>query len=720
MPTPVYGRNLEDYSVQDLKILLKEEEERLSKVKRQIANRQKEKATGVVVTTDENGVTKRVFSEKEKAELKKCFDEIDTNGDNNINRDELKKLLTEKFDNDDWSEKQIQQAYESLDSNNDGKITFDEFLEWWATDTKKSDAKGLRMLKGKLMSGNSYLGARFCGANIVPTTTNDEDLNEYSSQVSFGDFDEKNATELRLQVLPTTPEEHSKNLDKSSEYHLWYSDTFVQSLLMMSDEKAFSAQAKAVFEVNSEDNAKKLVKSLDDALLEIVRKTIDFDGLSDEDTETLKSHGLVAEASTAAVVNKFRELCAQTVAKGAVHFDDGDLEPVDEDTPDGKLAKALIDLQDEDDDFMSALVKFEQSGNQVHIKGRLQVHGRYYQKFSNYTSILSQGLKECLFTFGIGGELSKHLSNVIEKDARILDMLNWGIRTNASVKYNSSILEDVLPLMKMLTGSSKFESINFLMSLIAGGETCSSFSQKLVFRNLFTNVERVIDFLVADARCVFQSNAGGESGYEWGPEEEDHLNELSDWAHFLAKAFQEKARPSNKMYRSSIKQALDTLKNVKDHGLIDALSSSEPKLVSVVASCPLAKAEITYTGDWRPFVLLPTKEFIAAFNQSGGLPSGESEEFLAELKERKDMIDDEVAIRELQKSFEPAMQHLEDTKGTAAMAGKEGLIFVSGLLKMLVQKPGYFYSCIFGKDDSDGDESDCSSVEFGESDSSDE
>ena len=696
MSTPLYGRKLEDYSVSELKLLLKKEEERLSKVKRQIANRQREKASGVKLTTDEEGVTRRVLTEKEKVELRKCFDKIDTNGDGNLNREELKELLIEQFF-DMCSEKQVQKAYECLDINNDGKITFDEFLDWWATDSKKRDVTGLRTLKGKLMSGNSFLGARFCNSNINATSS-EGDINEYRSQIAFGEFNEEKATEMKFQVLPCTEEEHLKSLtDVTSELHLWHTDQHMQCISVMNDKKCISASVQVVFEARSEESAAKVASSLDEVLFQIEKELAFANVSSNAHKEVLKSHGVDLECeSPKELVIKYRELCAKAV-KSQTEESDTDYELV---------LKVLKHLKPKL--HYTGMLKVELCGKEIRIKVRAFIPNRLYDRYSSYTGLLSKGLKECFVNFGMGGELSKHLRDVIDNDARILDMFHWGVRANSSVKCSSHLLETIAPLLKTVTGSSKFDSMNFLMGALGGGWLCNSFNQKLVFRNLFTNIERVVDFLVADARCVFQSNAGEESGYEWGPEEDDHLDELASWAHFIVRGVQEKARISSSYFRKPLKDSLAEVKRIektlgktRTQDLMEGLVDSDAKLVSIVGSCPLAKVEINFVGDVKPFVLFPTKEFLEKYNSKDGLPSGESPEFLAELKDRKDMLEDEAAIREVQKAFEPAMQHLEDTKGTAAMAGKEGLIFVSGVLNMLTKKTDHL-SFIFGKDDDGG------------------
>jgi Ca2+-binding EF-hand superfamily protein len=74
----------------------------------------------------------KALEAERRAELRKRFDEIDTDGNGRISVDEFVALL-QSLDND-LSRDEGLLAFEATDEDGDGTIGFDEFLGWWNGD----------------------------------------------------------------------------------------------------------------------------------------------------------------------------------------------------------------------------------------------------------------------------------------------------------------------------------------------------------------------------------------------------------------------------------------------------------------------------------------------------------------------------------------------------------------------------------------------------------
>ena len=65
------------------------------------------------------------LSEEQIAELRAAFNQMDTNGDGTLSRDELKALLGEL--DAEMAEAFVEEMMNKADTNGDGKIDFEEF-----------------------------------------------------------------------------------------------------------------------------------------------------------------------------------------------------------------------------------------------------------------------------------------------------------------------------------------------------------------------------------------------------------------------------------------------------------------------------------------------------------------------------------------------------------------------------------------------------------------
>ena len=94
----------------------------------------------------------KTFTEKETANLKAVFGRFDKDNSGSISLQELqliaKELGTVMPDDD------AKAAMEELDVNKDGMLNFEEFVKWWASDSKRGGNKGLLLdlVKAKIMA----------------------------------------------------------------------------------------------------------------------------------------------------------------------------------------------------------------------------------------------------------------------------------------------------------------------------------------------------------------------------------------------------------------------------------------------------------------------------------------------------------------------------------------------------------------------------------------
>ena len=146
---PEYGQKLGDYTVDELRHLLKKEETRLSTLKMHMQTKKSEKEG---TTLDDMGGVVRVFSDEEKAKIKEVFDRVDTDGSGYLDIEELGKVIFGLGVRLGGVE--LLQAHKELDANGDGRVSFEEFLDWWGSDVSRGRYKGtaLAQLKGRLVT----------------------------------------------------------------------------------------------------------------------------------------------------------------------------------------------------------------------------------------------------------------------------------------------------------------------------------------------------------------------------------------------------------------------------------------------------------------------------------------------------------------------------------------------------------------------------------------
>ena len=94
----------------------------------------------------------KTFTAKEIANLKAVFGRFDKDKSDSISLEELQLIAKEL--GTVMSDADAKAAMEELDVNKDGTLNFEEFVKWWASDSKRGGNKGLLLdlVKAKIMA----------------------------------------------------------------------------------------------------------------------------------------------------------------------------------------------------------------------------------------------------------------------------------------------------------------------------------------------------------------------------------------------------------------------------------------------------------------------------------------------------------------------------------------------------------------------------------------
>eukprot|EP01059_Diplonema_ambulator_P009397 TRINITY_DN1924_c0_g1_i2.p1 TRINITY_DN1924_c0_g1~~TRINITY_DN1924_c0_g1_i2.p1 ORF type:complete len:643 (+),score=271.64 TRINITY_DN1924_c0_g1_i2:263-2191(+) len=86
------------------------------------------------------------FSKEEKEKIRAIFDRFDADNSGYIDEDEFKSMVEQLGVN--VPERDIQGAIQSLSS--DGKVSFDDFLKWWGSDSSRGGNKGIALAMARM------------------------------------------------------------------------------------------------------------------------------------------------------------------------------------------------------------------------------------------------------------------------------------------------------------------------------------------------------------------------------------------------------------------------------------------------------------------------------------------------------------------------------------------------------------------------------------------
>lgn len=72
------------------------------------------------------------LTDEQKMAIRKAFDEYDKDGSGFIDKGELSVLAREL--GEELEPDELEEGMKTLDTSGDGKVSFEEFIEWWQQD----------------------------------------------------------------------------------------------------------------------------------------------------------------------------------------------------------------------------------------------------------------------------------------------------------------------------------------------------------------------------------------------------------------------------------------------------------------------------------------------------------------------------------------------------------------------------------------------------------
>eukprot|EP01061_Rhynchopus_euleeides_P019879 TRINITY_DN32609_c0_g1_i1.p1 TRINITY_DN32609_c0_g1~~TRINITY_DN32609_c0_g1_i1.p1 ORF type:complete len:817 (+),score=344.36 TRINITY_DN32609_c0_g1_i1:43-2451(+) len=764
---PDYGKKLGDYSLAEMKVLLRKEEQRLNVVKRQLLLKTAEQE-GRSIAADDQGNVRRVFTQKEKDNIKRVFDEVDIDKSGYLDIEELGKVIMRL--GVPLGGVELLQAHKELDDNGDGRVSFDEFLAWWGSDISRGRYRGaaLAQLRGRLNATEaSVIGS---SSNLHVLRESGRAIRERKVNIStsfdFGEYNAAKATEVEASLKPggmrTFKAEVVKAVDTDNLTQWLCPPTSIAADLWLAY-KATKEQSIGLTQVRFGIAPGKKQVVLD--LVEVIRKehhkmlarSIKEEGLPEEGTEAhiafeavdIKLDEEEEEAWWSyEVTKKFREQCVRLGRHMKVERSEDGIETAEPGSPTLKEGTEDHDLLgylqlvcdiDEAYDFMPCL-KFDVTDTELTVSVLLFVSNTFHDEIkAKLESVVEKDLEEYIneviggvnLSLGIGGDLAGHFQRVMDQDASWLDMLGWGVMARFEANYNPKVIEAAL--------SSNTEISNIMIPSVSAG-MLKAFKQKLKVRNPLSKLSEIVDYLVADARCTFATCAGYDEsgeGYLWDKEGDEQLQEVGKWAHFFLRSLKEKLRLGNPFFSGSITQLVRKVRSVTSESPIDGeeldgwshlqrLKSGLQELRGLNASSPYFSATLTTKGAIRLLDPVPSEAVLKRL--SGKRGSGEDPSHKAECEKRQKLLglpdfDDDDWLDEFDKRFsvlKSALVHIENLKGGRGMASKDGLLFVTLLLKSLklreIPKMGskpFLLLLGFNPDAEDGSDSDGSDQHLG-------
>eukprot|EP00003_Mantamonas_plastica_P018392 TRINITY_DN3012_c0_g1_i1.p1 TRINITY_DN3012_c0_g1~~TRINITY_DN3012_c0_g1_i1.p1 ORF type:complete len:541 (+),score=227.89 TRINITY_DN3012_c0_g1_i1:49-1623(+) len=134
------------------RVAIYEEHERLRKENEDLRSKLFLFEGNVDLETDFESQVQKKLSAKELKEVQAAFQQYDSDQSGTIEPNELANLAKDLCE--PMSDDELAKAMASIDKDGKGYITFEEFLEWWASDRDKDSQKGvkLRLMKLNLRS----------------------------------------------------------------------------------------------------------------------------------------------------------------------------------------------------------------------------------------------------------------------------------------------------------------------------------------------------------------------------------------------------------------------------------------------------------------------------------------------------------------------------------------------------------------------------------------
>eukprot|EP01064_Diplonema_japonicum_P002958 TRINITY_DN1191_c0_g1_i4.p1 TRINITY_DN1191_c0_g1~~TRINITY_DN1191_c0_g1_i4.p1 ORF type:complete len:746 (+),score=268.94 TRINITY_DN1191_c0_g1_i4:41-2278(+) len=710
-----YGRALKEYDMDELKELLVKEEERLRELKSALHERHTAKSGHGRVKTDKKGVMTRVFTAKEKQAVKEVFDRIDTDKSGDLTLDELAKVVEEL--DCDMDEEEVKSALVELDTDQNGTVNWEEFFTWWSSDINRSRYKGgaLARLKGRISAQeNSSIGLSGLRLSIDPTK--EVAKAEVASSVEMGDYSTKDATFLRFDVVPGSGEEfRAAGSACSTEGCSWICNPSKLSHALWRPYKHSKGEYVAVAKVSYEvlDGKKDTVEKVYNKAIAEYSKACqnnadeNLEGMEEVSIAALTKHKVLKDGKVQ--LDEMWKQCNRLGEYLNVVYEDENEEVVtdkpttlEEGSDDCKLLTALVELleADEGDEFFPS-ININITDSEVVVTTVMYISKSLHDTGVEYITSLvgndieayvKKALGELSLTLGLGGNFSGHVRNVLEKDAKLLDMLGWGFLLDFKASYVPTILESLLSTVQK--GEVLLPS--FMASLF------QKFTSRVKVRNPYAKMEEIVDYLVADARCTFVAHAGVDDegeGYNWDKEAEEQLKEIRQWGHFFLRSIQEKARLSTEMpshylvklckkVQGSMKESPYDEVEINGWEMLQNLKGALGKLKGATVNSPYAKLTVGIEGEVAPLEFIPSdnviKEIVEGKRVSAGDPKHQ-EECERRFNELKNSIDDEDEgyVNQHFSQVKLAMEAIEESRGGRVMARKDGLLFVTFIVKVL-------------------------------------
>eukprot|EP01063_Lacrimia_lanifica_P012942 TRINITY_DN19636_c0_g1_i1.p1 TRINITY_DN19636_c0_g1~~TRINITY_DN19636_c0_g1_i1.p1 ORF type:complete len:1003 (+),score=390.04 TRINITY_DN19636_c0_g1_i1:60-3068(+) len=189
---------------EELETQLAEEEERRKLLLKALAKKREEeaKAEGNEKVA---GAQKKTFTSAEKEEIRVVFETFDKDASGKVDSAELGEIA--KSLGVELGEDDIAQTLKQLDTDADGKLSFDEFLVWWGSDSSLGGNKGVKLqlikarMTAKLMKEHALKKLRDMPKVELSSNTIDADLDVMAGRVPS---DWEAPTEVHGTVLPMT------------------------------------------------------------------------------------------------------------------------------------------------------------------------------------------------------------------------------------------------------------------------------------------------------------------------------------------------------------------------------------------------------------------------------------------------------------------------------------------------------------------------------------
>eukprot|EP00659_Diplonema_papillatum_P014625 gene14625-22370_t len=201
---PLYGRAMGEYSIEDLRILLSQEEERLQELKAAINEKKAQTEGKSGKSRDKSG--QRIFDEKEIQRIREMFNKMDTDGTGELDPDELTTIVREKLCCA-MPKEEVIESLKELDTDGNGKVSFDEFIQWWGADVNHSRYKAntLLALRGRLRAEEG-IGMMGSWKKLALDGQRAQKMVTADASIQIGDCAKAKTSEIAMTVRPAAAE----------------------------------------------------------------------------------------------------------------------------------------------------------------------------------------------------------------------------------------------------------------------------------------------------------------------------------------------------------------------------------------------------------------------------------------------------------------------------------------------------------------------------------